>query len=99
MVQKAYEARQEIDQQEGRLGSRLLGTFFSRHDAEEMAQGHGVMGSTGPVVEILVVRGTDEQLYKLAEATPVMVHADVTQALRERALSKLTPAERKALGV
>lgn len=83
-----YRAERNQDQTEGRGPMVPIAYFFHKTDAQRAAKGHGVMGvGDGDVVQVKVYESFDDW----GEGRRI--------ELRERALSKLTPEERKALGV
>jgi hypothetical protein len=95
-----YTAFEEIDQTEGRGGSRKLGHFYSKEDAELAADGKGVMGSRGRVVAQSYLTLDGITGYPVDPKSKVNLQT-LTKAgtVRTRALKKLTVEERKALGL
>jgi hypothetical protein len=83
-----YEATKNSDRLEGRGHTIRIAAFTKREDAEQAAKGHGVMGmGNGDVDPITVYENFVEYLSKSK--------AD----LRKKALAKLTPEEKAALGI
>ncbi len=77
---------------------RTIGIFDSQSKADSAARGQGDFGNDGGVSVAYV--GDDYLLYKrLSDEIVVMGLAADPAEVRKRALEKLTPAERKALGV
>ena len=95
-----YTAFAELDQTEGRGGSRKLGYFYSKEDAELAAEGKGVMGSRGRVTaqSYLTLDGVNG--YPVDPKSKVDLQT-LTESgtVRTRALKKLTVQERKSLGL
>ena len=87
--------------------SRDIGYFLRKEDAEALANlgwGSGAMGpEKGRVKEREVYESMDDFVRNLTEERSIksLLHlvSDPQKLLRERALAKLTPEERKALGV
>ena len=82
-----YLAQENSDQTEGRGVMITFAAFTYRADAEMAVKGHGVMGfGDGRVKEVRVFDSYSEWA------------SEVKLTLRQRALAKLTPAEREELG-
>lgn len=98
-----FEVVGEADQTEGRGGSRVVGYTGSRHVAVEMSRGQGVMGCDGRVETrdgfILETSDGRNLFVLLRDLHEVKVLHEDPKVVRERALAKLTPEEREALGV
>lgn len=76
---------------------RTIGIFDSHWKADAAAVGQGDFGNKGGV-EVAYV-GDDHLLYKrLSDEIVVMGLAEDPAAVKERALAKLSPEERMALG-
>lgn len=103
-----YEIRGEIDQTEGRGGTRLIG--YTRHfdTAREYAKGKGVMGLPGKVLEkegFILFHEHDAKVYGFMLQSSLIAPEDLLCSSaqkakeREEALAKLTDRERKLLGL
>ncbi len=93
-----YEALGEIDQNEGRGGRRSLGFFHTQEEATEAAKNEGVMGTPGTVRTKQVLKqkmGNNQFAYWEIKKLEI----EDQEAIRKRALAKLTFAEKKALGL
>lgn len=93
-----YEAFGEIDQNEGRGGLRSLGVFHTHEEATEAAKTEGVMGTPGTVKTKQVLKqnlGNNSFAYWEVKKLEI----EDQEAIRKRALKKLTFAEKKALGL
>lgn len=98
-----HEVRGDNDHEEGKGGTHLIGYTASRMVAEDMAKGQGVFGAPGYIsdvkgvlfhrtdTQILFVRRADFHVIQLLHEDPAVVKA--------RALAKLSPEERVALGL
>jgi hypothetical protein len=93
-----FEGRGDVDQTEGRGGTRCVGWYLSRKDAENAVKNEGVMGTPGYVKshQALAVRmdNGDFQYYKIEK-----LEVETVETARQRALAKLTPEEKKLLGL
>jgi len=98
-MQKVFVAKYTTCRDDGNttgLG-RTIGIFDSHWKAEDASIGQGDFGNKGGV-EVAYV-GDDHLLYKrLSDEIVVMGLVEDPAAVRERALAKLSPQERKALG-
>ncbi len=96
-----YSAYAEIDTTEGRAGTRLIGHFLNEDDASNAAEGHGVWGHRGPVKSQTYLSFDDGVTGYPIDPKSLTNLKAMTQAgtLRTQALNKLTPEERKTLGV
>lgn len=94
-----YKVTTNTDLTEGRGGERLLGWFIDSAIATRAAKGNYVMGTDCPVERYTceVVRTEDGKLYLLGK--PIELEYEDPREVRARALSKLTPEERKVLGI
>lgn len=90
-----FEVRRELDTNEGRGGTVLVGHVFTEAEATLLAEGNGVYGGPGPIYKHHVVRFSDGAVYKLGERMDLDVERAKAVA---RALAKLTPEERRLLG-
>ena len=98
-----YNVYANTDMTEGRGASVLSGTFLDGHAAKQWSQGRGVMGSPADV------RGEARRIVRLDGDVYILgpqVHLTIANAeevaraaFREKALAKLTPSERAALGL
>lgn len=80
---------------------RTLGYFSNSADAQSAAKGQNSWGGNGNVVERRAVM-VDGLAYLITSETPIDVDNTFAKALqdtREEALKKLSPEERRALGV
>ena len=96
-----YTAYAELDQTEGRGGRIKIGHFYTEKGANLAAEGKGVMGSRGSVTaqSYLSLDGGING-YPVEPASLVNLKTLTrTGTLKTQALQKLTPEERKALGV
>lgn len=105
---KLFEVREEVDQTEGRGGTRVVGYALSQELADANAASKGVMGGPGHIREIEGFELSDEagvvagyilqpQVIKpedILNTTP-----KEAEDAKRRALEKLTPYERKLLGL
>lgn len=89
-------------------GERTNGTprwfFTSKLRAEEVANGRGWYGGNSPISDVPAIRVVSEdstQYFLLARVEPLAIDVSPDDELRKKqvALSKLTPEERKLLGV
>jgi hypothetical protein len=82
----------------GRLG-KCIGWYSTKQSARLQAKGKGWYGGDGSVVKAYTITA-EGKTYRLETKTPIKVDDsdEVNVAIRERVLSKLTPAEREALG-
>ena len=95
-----YTAFEELDQTEGRGGSRKLGHFYAKADAELAADGKGVMGSRGRVAEQSYLTLDGVNGYPVNPDSVVDLETLTRSGtIRTQALKKLTSQERKALGL
>lgn len=87
------------DLTEGRGGERTLGWFIDNAIATRAAKGNYVMGTDCPIERktCTVVRTEDGKLYLLGN--PIEIEYEDPREVRARALSKLSPEERKVLGI
>ncbi len=95
-VELIFEARGDIDQTEGRGGTRVIGYSRLRSEAAEMAKGQGAMGTPGQVHAVQAVFFDGGGVYVLGPRLDVDWSRE---KLKASALAKLTPEERKALGL
>ena len=97
-----FTARTNTDTEEGR-GQQYDKTFHETERGAKLGTVRiGVMGTDGTVGERLAVRFSDGTLLLLVEPDPRIIltdEASLDQDVRKTALSKLTEAERAALGV
>lgn len=95
---KIFEVFANSDSTEGRGRTICIGIFTNRENAEARARGQGVMGTNADVKSSTakVVHFSGE-IYLLGRN--VEKSFDPTEELRQRALSKLTPEEKKVLGL
>lgn len=98
-VIKLYKALEEVDKTEGKGGCVVIGYFATRPVAEMAAGGKGAWGRDGEVYEVSAIDAGDGRAYLLASEAPVTICRTVDDGLRHSALSKLTYAEARALGV
>lgn len=96
-----YSAYAELDTTEGRGGTRLIGHFLSEKDANKAADGHGVWGGRGPVRQQCYLSLDDGLTGYPVDPDSLTDLRTITKSgtLRTQALNKLTPEERKELGV
>lgn len=97
LVTTVYEARAEIDHEEGRAGTRVMGHYEMERDAREAVKGQGIFGGPGHVEEKSAIWISDNEFYVVPGSHPEML--DGRDKVRIRALAKLTEEERKVLGV
>jgi hypothetical protein len=93
-----YVAHEDTDKSEGRGGTLVIGYYESREDAARAAEGKGVWGGVGRIETLECVRLGDDYypVDRYIHASTVVTR-DATAA-RARALAKLSPEERAALG-
>ncbi len=94
-----YEAREDLDKQEGRGGSRHIGYFLNELDAVEASRGMGPMGyaSTPSKHTMATIDGVTGFL--CFKQDRIRVCTDASEAKRVNALSKLTDEDLKILGL
>lgn len=99
-----YEVRGESEKNEGRGGTYLVGYFATESIAKRASQGHGVMGYEGHVrphcglVAVYIDPQTNREVIRpLGDVIEVQYEDPVE--VRKRALAKLTPEEKLALGL
>ena len=95
-VWTVYETVSEWGQQ-----GRRVGVFTRETDAEVSAIGRGYFGGHGAIEQGLAV-SLDGLVYVLKDANPVDLDVDEIKSMEERvaqAKAKLTPEERKLLGL
>jgi hypothetical protein len=95
---RAFEVYETVDEY-GRLG-RKIGVYTDKSDACSAAEGVGWYGGTGSVQRIDVIKLGDK-FYKI-DPSPIDLNNDEKHKqliLKEKALKKLTPEEREALGL
>lgn len=75
--------------------------FDSKADAEMIASGRGWYGGKAPISNHKAILGADGNYYLLAKEQPIKLNVgpeDLAEQ-KEKALKKLTPAERRLLGI
>lgn len=101
-----YQVISNQDLTEGRGRAVTLGHFLDKRIAGNFAHGRGVMGTDAEVrtITATVVRLNGDDFH-LEDGTYILGEKITTkpvteeELLRQQALEKLTPAERKALGL
>ena len=95
---KIYAVHQGDDD---RSSGRPQWYFVSRLDAEIVADGRGWYGGDAPISTRSAITAKDGKLYLLADEKPINLNIgpDDLKERKERALKKLTPGERKMLGL
>lgn len=90
----------ETTDERGSLGG-CVGVFRSQHLAEEAAKGKGFWGGQGTVRHKRGILDEEGRVYVLeGNGVPREFSDQKTQVdIREKALAKLSPAERSALGI
>lgn len=95
-----YEVLINSDLTEGRGNDYVCARFFTVDAAKEFAKGRDVMGTDGKVRTGLIVEVSTQFGPKYYPVGPeVLVFESVEDKARTEALNKLTPAERKLLGL
>ena len=95
-----YSAREALDKTEDRGGSRHLGYFLRKEDAEAISKGMGAMvGSSTQPSEHQMVTTDGVTGYLVASTVRVRVNTSVEDARRKLALSKLSDEDLQALGL
>jgi hypothetical protein len=97
----AWEVFETVDERGSRGGS--AGVFSRQSEADMVAAGKGWYGGKGNVAEVVLLRvlSTGEH-FKLMARAPVDLDGRLQaerDGLRTKALEKLTPEERQALGL
>jgi hypothetical protein len=98
-IVEIYEAREALDKQEDRGGSRHIGYFLNQLDAIEASQGMGAMGyaSTPSKHYMATTDGITGFLAYNRDAVRVCTNPE--EAKKVNALSKLTDEDLKVLGL
>ena len=94
-----YGAREALDKTEDRGGSRHLGYFLRKEDAETLGKGMGAMGSSTQPSEHQMVTTDGVTGYLVASTARVRVNTSVEDARRKLAISKLSDEDLDALGL
>lgn len=92
-----YEAIVNSNGTEGRGCDKVIGRFFTESAAKSFLRGKDVKGSDGKVRPQYALKDDHERYCVLGP--PVDVAQDELDIKRQNALSKLTPEERKLLGL
>lgn len=94
-----YKVTANTDTTEGRGSTYVIGWFVDAGVAKKAAKGKGVMGTDSPVdpVACSVIRTDDGSVFLVGDE--VQITYEDPKEVRERALAKLTPEERNALGI
>ncbi|MCH2188792.1 hypothetical protein MK079_03115 [Candidatus Gracilibacteria bacterium] len=91
-----YQATHNSDTTEGRGHTVIIGNFTHKSDAELAAAGKCVMGTDGKVQEAVIqIFDSIEEYQDLTGDFP----RETLQKIKSAALAKLTPRERKVLGI
>jgi hypothetical protein len=88
------------DSIEGRGRDYVCARFFKEPAAKNFAKGRDVMGSDGKVQKgrvVAVSTASGEKFYPIGSEVPVFT--SVEDKARTEAMNKLTPTERKLLGL
>ena len=98
-----FQVKGDIDQNEGRSGTYVVGYYADYELAKKAAHGRGVMGSLGYINPMThntatFVNETGQSVTYLLE-TMVNESHETQDDIRNRALSKLTDDEKKVLGL
>lgn len=100
---RIYEAYEDLEKNEGRGGTRLIGCYEYKDNAEAAGRGMGVMGYDNKPRERDVEIVTYIDPTTLKQVTRVLsdniVLADKAMEIRARAMAKLTAEECDALGL
>lgn len=94
-----YSAREALDKTEDRGGSRHLGYFLRKEDAEAISKGMGAMGSSTQPSEHQMVTTDGVTGYLVHSSALIGVNTSVADARRALALSKLSDEDLEALGL
>jgi len=94
-----YSAREALDKTEDRGGSRHLGYFLRKEDAEALGKGMGAMGSNTQPSEHQMATTDGVTGYLVASTARVRVNTSVEDARRKLAISKLSDEDLDALGL
>ena len=94
-----YGAREALDKTEDRGGSRHLGYFLRKEDAEALGKGMGAMGSSTQPSEHQMATTDGVTGYLVASTARVRVNTSVEDARRKLAISKLSDEDLDALGL
>jgi hypothetical protein len=100
-IYNVYAVYEELDKNEGRGGSSVVGYFHGTEDADEAAKDKGVFGTPGRVEVVQMFSmdgGRTGYVFKLNQAGIRCVMPGQKE-LKYQALAKLTDDEREALGL
>jgi hypothetical protein len=101
-VTTIWEGRGDVDMNEGKGGTRLVGWYLTEAEAKEAVKQEGCWGSPGFVRGYQVLKqklSNNEVQYWKIERLEVQAHFDYTNQVRKSALAKLTDEEKRVLGV
>ena len=98
-IYDVFEVVINSDSTEGRGRDYVCARFFNEPAAKNFAKGRDVMGSDGKVQKGRVVAFTDSEEKFYPVGAEVSVFKSIEDKARTEALNKLTPAERKLLGL
>ncbi len=100
---EVFTAYGEVDTNEGRGGRYVVGHFLKKELAVKAAAQKGVWGTSGDITHRTVhaVTFVDADLERATHIVGdrIDMSYEDPQEVRERALAKLTPAEKKSLGL
>lgn len=97
-IDRVYVAVGNTDMTEGRGSPTVIAVCLTHAGALAAGKGNGVYGSDAPVEERTAVFIPGGTLY-LLERAYTLTPDDPNEVLRQAGLKKLTPAERRTLGL
>lgn len=95
-----FKVVEDLDKNEGRGGTSVVGYYHDKADADEAAKDKGVFGSPGriDVMQMLSIDGgRTGYVFNVGQAIKAVLPGH--KALRAAGLAKLTADEREALGL
>ncbi len=100
----AYKVTGDTEMNEGRGPARIVGYFIDADDAKAASKGQAAMGTDGwvkaeQVVVVTYINELGEKVRHLLSEHVVHDHFDDPAVIRAQALAKLSPKERKILGL
>jgi hypothetical protein len=98
-----FEVSGDLDTEEGRRGTYVVGYYASEHLASLAARGKGVMGCSGTITHktILTVtfKALNGEIVTCEVGNRIAISYESPADTRKQALAKLSPEEKKVLGL